>query len=284
MLGRLRMTTQEALQAYNNIAQSVFCKGNKKYKVQDGTFKSATLQKGIKDVVAEKNLGERMSDHTTDADIAKTFVCAIPAVNMAGPRLFRSYQVRENASADCMIWEAARATTAAPTFFKQVVIEDDRGVKEAFLDAGLRFNNPAGIMLTEAHTLFGGGTNLGCLVSIGTGHPGIIGLPKPDAFQKMLPTGLVNVLKDIATDCERTAADLARRFRKSSPRYARFSVSHGIGRISLEEWKRMHEVSTHTKAYMEELVVSERINEVVKILCHSDDAHFPKISLQSACQ
>ena len=284
MLGRLRMTTGDALRTYNEIAGAVFCKANRKPSFKDGAFKATTLEKKIQDLVAAKELGEYMLRENNEADFANTFVCAVPAANMAHPRLFRSYAVRENAGTNCMIWEAARATTAAPTFFKRMTIVDDGGAQEDFLDGGLLFNNPAQLALSEALRIFGGVSKLGCLISIGTGHPGTIGLSQPDAFQKILSTAMVGVLKRIATNCEQTAHELAGRFRQPSNRYFRYSVSHGVGNISLEEWKKMNEVQVHTKAYMEEVEVSGSIDKVVEILCQASELQQSQVSLQSICQ
>ena len=284
MLGRLRMTTGDALRAYNKIARSVFGESNRKQSFKDGSFKATTLEKEIQSLVAEKALGESIMREEDEAGATKTFVCTVPAANMAHPRLFRSYAVRENASTNCKIWEAARATTAAPTFFKRMTIVDDGGAQEDFLDGGLRFNNPAQLVLNEAFTAFGGASKLGCLVSIGTGHPGTIGLSQPDAFQKILPTEMIEVLKQIATNCEQTAHELAERFRQLPNRYFRYSVSHGIGSISLEEWKRMDEVHVHAKAYLAETEVSSSIDRLVEILCRANKAQQSELSLQSICQ
>ena len=283
MLGRLRMTTRDALRAYNEIAESVFCKANRKSSIKDGAFKATTLIKQVQDLVAAKELGEHILSENDKAGSAKAFVCAIPAASMAHPRLFRSYAVRENASTNCKIWEAARATTAAPTFFKRMTIVDDGGAREDFLDGGLRVNNPAQLVLDEALRVFGGASKLGCLVSIGTGHPGTIGLSQPDAFQKILPTEMGGVLKKIATDCEQTAHELAKRFRQAPDRYFRYNVTHGIGKISLEEWKKMDEVQTHTKDYIQEIQVSGSIDKAVEILARGGEAQRPEISLQSIC-
>ena len=219
-----------------------------------------------------------------EAGATKTFVCTVPATNMAHPRLFRSYTVRENASTNCKIWEAARATTAAPTFFKRMTIIDDGGAREDFLDGGLRYNNPAQLVLSEALTVFGGGSKLGCLVSIGTGYSGTMGLSQPDAFQKILPIEMVGVLKQIATNCEQTAYELAKRFLQRPDRYFRYSVSHGIGSVSLEEWKKMDEVQGHTKAYLEGVEVSSSINKLVEILCRASEIQRSELSLQSIYQ
>ncbi|KAL8701275.1 MAG: hypothetical protein Q9201_005000 [Fulgogasparrea decipioides] len=267
MLGRLQMTTKEALRTYNKLAGSVFCKDNRKFSFKDGAFKATTLEKEVQHLVAAKKLGESMLREDDDAGSAKTFVCGVPAANMAHPR----------------IWEAARATTAAPTFFKRITIADDGGAQEDFLDGGLRFNNPAELVLREAMKTFGDASKLGCLVSIGTGHPGTIGLSQPDAFQKIIPTKMVGVLKRIATNCEETAHELAGRFRQSPDRYFRYSVSHGIGSISLEEWEKMNEVQVHTKAYMEEVDVSSSIDKVVEILRRASEGLRPELSLKSIC-
>jgi len=284
MLGRLRMTTRDALGTYNEIAGSVFCKANRKPSFKDGAFKATTLEKQVQDLVGAKELGEYILRENDEAGSTKAFVCAVPAVNMAHPRLFRSYGVRRNASTNCKIWEAARATTAAPTFFKRMTIIDDGGAREDFLDGGLQFNNPTQLVLDEAFAIFGGASKLGCLVSIGTGHPGTIGLSQPDAFQKILPTEMVGVLKRIATNCEQIAHELAGRFRQSPHRYFRYNVAHGVGNISLEEWKKMNEVQTHTKAYMEEVDVSSSIDRAVDILCQASEDRRPELSLQSICQ
>jgi patatin-like phospholipase/acyl hydrolase len=61
------------------------------------------------------------------------------------PVLFRTYQSREM-HLDCKIWEAARATSAAPTFFKRIEI----GREQPFIDGGLGRNNPSRLLLDEA--------------------------------------------------------------------------------------------------------------------------------------
>lgn len=193
MLGRLRMTTDEALKAYHSIASAAFSKDNRKSRFQDGTFKASTLESKIQELIKDRDLGEHMLDTSTDKGRAKAFVCAMPAKNMAHPRRFRTYPVRENASLNCLIWEAARATTAAPTIFKRIGIGEEGRAKEEFIDGGIRCNNPTSQVTEEARAVFGDDSTLGCLISIGTGHPGIIGLSNPDGFQKILPTKLIDV-------------------------------------------------------------------------------------------
>lgn len=186
---------------------------------------------------------------------------------MAQTQLFRSYSVPGYSYTTCEIWEAARATSAAPVIFKPISISGPgEGTKE-FIDAGLRCNNPTREMLEEASLIFGSKRRIGCIVSIGTGHPGAIGLSKPGALQSIVPTDLIAILEKIATDTESTAMAMSRRFETVDNVYFRFNVMHGAGQISFEEWKRMGEVVTHTKAYLQDPSVNKYINAVVALLC-----------------
>jgi predicted acylesterase/phospholipase RssA len=281
MLGRLQMTTGEALRAYNSLARVIFSRDNKKWLGQDGAFKATTLEKKVQEMVSERGLGELMLDTSHQLKKGKAFVCAVPANSMAYTRRFRTYPVRALASANCRIWEAARATTAAPTFFKRIAISEEGQPKEEFIDGGLGCNNPANQVLQEASNIFGNNRPVCCLISIGTGHPGTIGLVKPDTFQKVLPTKLIGVLKKIATNCEETANGLSTRFKDLEKFYYRFNVVHGAEGISLEEWEKMGELTEHTKAYMEEVSVSKAIDEIVHLLRYPRQA---STTLGSVCQ
>lgn len=217
-----------------------------------------------------------MLDPLNHSTKGRAFVCAKPANNMAHVRLFRTYHVRDNASANCRIWEAARATTAAPTFFKRIVIEG-----EEFIDGALGCNNPAAHVLNEAMDVFGIDRPVRCLVSIGTGHRGAVGLAKPDAFQKIMPMNLVHVLKKITTDCEDVSHGLSVRFNALEKFYFRFNVVHGAEGISLEEWNKIGELKEHTKAYMTEVSVSKAINDVVDIICNRREVRLTLGACQS---
>jgi predicted acylesterase/phospholipase RssA len=265
------MTTDEALRAYNSLAGVVFSRDNRKWRHQEGAFKATTLEKKVQELVAEKNLGEHMLDTPNQSDRGKVFVCAMAAMNFAHPRLFRTYRVRELASINCKIWEAARATTATPSFFKRISIAEEGHAKEEFVDASIGCGNPVNQVLEEARTLFGNERTLGCLVSIGTGRRRPMSLGNPDMGQNLLPTKLIGALRDIATDCEETASRLSERFKNTPNLYFRFNVVHGAEGVSPCEWEKMGDLAQHAKAYMADPAVSKAIDEVVKILC--DQSH-----------
>jgi hypothetical protein len=282
MLGRLRMTTEQALKEYNVISEAVFNSGNKKWTLQAGTYKATTLEKQVKRVVADMIRGsdgdELMLDFANQGGMGATyglpslilgdpltafldsFVCAMPKANLAFPRRFRTYKVHTNASTNCKIWEAARATTAAPLVFKDIAISGPGDIKEKFIDAGIGCHNPAREVLDEAKTLFTG-RPVGLLLSIGTSHTGPMGL------DRTLPVQLITLLKNVATDSEATAVSLERELGNLPECYFRFNVTQGAGTIPIDEWKKMGEVLTHTKTYLGDPKVSKSLDSVVKRLC-----------------
>ena len=277
------MSTHEALETYASIAGAIFSSDNKNKIFRDGMFKASTLENNVRSVVAKKLHGQKVKPSHVGGDVGndlmragseestmgKAFVCAMPALDMAYPRRFRTYRVRKHTNTNCAIWEAARATTAAPTFFERIFIGEPGQTKEEFVDPGLGCNNPVTEVMDEARHVFGDHREIGCIVSIGTGHPGPIGLDKPRGFQKMLPTQLINVLKEIATDCESIAAMVERRFRNHPNVYFRLNVAHGAGSIALDEWEKMGHVISHTRAYMQEISVSRSLDSIVEYLTHS---------------
>ncbi len=188
------MTTEEALQSYNKISSTVFSAENRKPFYRDGKFKATTLKKEIQNVVrqAGHNNDQKLLDpdagrnskgnvyipcHFHDVALIHfdSFVCSMTGINLRSPQRFRTYQGLPNQAPDCKIWEAARATTAAPTFFKAIKITGPGGFGPDYVDAGLGFNNPAKEVRDEAKELFGPNRRIGVLVSIGTGHPGLSG-------------------------------------------------------------------------------------------------------------
>jgi len=176
------------------------------------------------------------------------------------PTLFRTYESHETHSA-CKIWEAARATSAAPTFFKRIEI----GRAQPFIDGGLGRNNPSRVVLDEAKALFGA-RHIGCLVSIGTGQVETIGIGKPGFFQQIIPTDVVDTLRAIANDCEDTHESMLRLFEQLPTTYFRLNVEQGMQGIKLSEWERLSKVEAHTAQYLRRKEVDQKLVLLGKII------------------
>jgi predicted acylesterase/phospholipase RssA len=183
------------------------------------------------------------------------------------PVLFRTYQSHEP-HLGCKIWEAARATSAAPTFFKRIEI----GNKQPFIDGGLGCNNPSRLVLEEAEVIFPN-CQIGCLVSIGTGQTGMISIKRPGFLQQIVPTDVIDALKGISTDCEATHEDMLRLFTHSPNTYFRLNVEQGMQAIELSEWEKMAYVEAHTMQYLRRKKVNEKLTLAVNAI------KFPKAQL-----
>jgi len=176
------------------------------------------------------------------------------------PMLFRSYESHET-HPQCKIWEAARATSAAPTFFKRIEI----GRAQPFIDGGVGRNNPSWAVLDEANTLFGA-RPIGCLVSIGTGQVEAAGIGRPGFFQQIVPTDVVDALRAIATDCEDTHEHMLRLFAQLPRTYFRLNVEQGMQGIKLSEWERLSKVEAHTAQYLRRKEVDEKLALLGRII------------------
>jgi patatin-like phospholipase/acyl hydrolase len=174
--------------------------------------------------------------------------------------LFRSYQSQETHSG-CKIWEAARATSAAPTFFKRIEI----GNKQPFIDGGLGCNNPSKLVLKEAQVVFPA-QQIGCLVSIGTGQAEVISIGTPGFFQQIVPTDVIDVLKAISNDCEATHEDMLLLFANSPNIYFRINVEQGMQGIRLSEWVKMANVEAHTMQYLKRKEVGEKLTSMINAI------------------
>ena len=155
------------------------------------------------------------------------------------PTLFRTYDTSDNLK-DCAIWEVARATSAATTFFKSIKCGRD-GVE--FIDAGFGYNNPCEILLREAQSIFAG-AEFGCILSIGTGIGGVVSV-------RGTRKSILNALKAMTTSTQKVAQRMDELYSDGDV-YYRFNVMRGLEDVVLSDWKETSEISAHTRNYLAE--------------------------------
>jgi hypothetical protein len=160
------------------------------------------------------------------------------------------------------IWEAARATSAATSFFDPLIIDG-----KAFADGATGANNPIYQLWAEASSVYRPydswklEDDLKCLISIGTGIPS----------SKPFGPGTREVAKAlmaIATAAETTAEQ----FQRQNPSlvkkgiFFRFNVTQGLEGIGLEEANRLGDIEACTDRYCASASVIQRIESCVEIL------------------
>jgi hypothetical protein len=158
-----------------------------------------------------------------------------------------------------MIWEAARATMANPSIYDSIAI-GMAGQQESFIGGGIGSNNPTAILLEEAGLCFAS-DHVACIISVGSGQSQSIAISK-SRFSKYLRSDLVSAMKNIVTDCERTAQDMERRYRNTPDLYFRFNVEQGMQAIKSGQWEQLGEVATHTQHYIRQIAVDKSLKNV----------------------
>ena len=175
-----------------------------------------------------------------------SFVCTqSKALNT--PVLLRSYTTAESvdglSTTEVKIWEAARATSAASTFFDPIRI----GCQE-FVDGATGRNNPVEAVLAEANSIWKDApSRIQCLVSIGTGKSQF-----RDFGSNLIE--MKRTLVALATETEDTEQRVYRNQKNLgvSGRYFRFNVDRGLEGVVLDEYEKQGDIVTATEAYLED--------------------------------
>ncbi|KAI0894839.1 acyl transferase/acyl hydrolase/lysophospholipase [Annulohypoxylon nitens] len=168
-----------------------------------------------------------------------------------------------NNCTDIKIYEAARATTAAPLYLSP--IEITRGsMTETFIDGAMGCNNPADELVDEATALYGADRAIGCLVSLGTGSMGPLTTGKRTGPRRLVD--LIKNVKRLVTSPERVHVGLRNQIRPDFETYFRFQLPTGAENIGLHEYKRLDELVRLTELYIKQEEVSLEIDKVVNIL------------------
>lgn len=284
LLGRLRLTVPEAIAHYTSLAETIFTARKPFWK--DGRFKASALEDSIKRVVEQTlgNANEKMDAGNGLRTRCKTFVCAVDTkcVNKV-PTLFRSWAPKRDASHNCAIWQAARATTAAPPLFKQIVIGEPTGTK-AYVDGALGCNNPIRCVISEAVTEFGVDRLVGCILSIGTGLHRASALPRPIGYERVVPVALMKVVGRLVTDGEEEAGRMEAQFAHCTPLYHRLNAGPEVGDIPLDAWARLSDVESHTKAYLRGAAARKAVDEIVDALAGTPRVELPLSKLSGSIQ
>ncbi|KAI1105027.1 hypothetical protein F4804DRAFT_305284 [Jackrogersella minutella] len=247
MLGRLRMDVASCIEAYIDMSKDVFSP-RWRTKILGRTFHNIMGNATFDYRVLEDKIRGMVQDRLGDADAAlleerprcKMFVCA--SMSNTETQRLRSYRSRAEEAFNCRIWQAARATSAAPTFFDPITFSN--GCK--FRDGALRDNNPIFELIDEVRIEFPD-REVSCIVSIGTGVPASI----------LVRNGLTSVAKA----CAKIAVDtqnVAQRFEEVycsrgatyRGKYFRYNISKGLEDVRLDEWEKGDIMMSNTKSYL----------------------------------
>lgn len=180
--------------------------------------------------------------------------------------------MKANASDECTIWQAARASFEAPAFSKPIMI-DPSGAETDYVGGKTTYSNPTEIVIEEAVRLFPPETPINCIVSIGTGRSGVGSYRKPAALEYKLSLELPNTSGSITTAENVVASKVASRFQESPDTYFRLNNEYELQNVSLTERNRSDHLHLSTKYYMESAEMKRHVEVLTGILAGSVAGH-----------
>ncbi|KAF5590044.1 calcium-independent phospholipase A2-gamma [Fusarium pseudoanthophilum] len=207
-----------------------------------GRFDTAALQKEIIELIDGRPGESGPESLMLKEDLAcRTFAVSIRKAAPDTAVLLRSYPSLRDTGLRPKIWKAARATSAASSFFDPIQIGK---FGQWFTDGATGFNNPVNQVYEEALQIWADAKdNIQCIVSIGTGEPGV--KPFGDDLK-----GLALTLLSVATQTEETS----KRFAKSHAHitHIRLNVVHGLQGIGLQEYNEIATIKSVTDRYLDD--------------------------------
>jgi uncharacterized protein len=211
-----RYTAAEVLQGYLTVTKDIFAlKGLREHVHSANLFvpkyHNDAFNGALSSMIGEAYLSESVLDVT------------IPAYSLSerDAHLFSSRDAKAHASHDYKLWEVARASSAAPTYFEPHLISNRTGEKSfALIDGGVVANNPG--MCAFADVERHGESQDIVMVSVGTGTA-----KKEFAWPGVQHWGVAQWARPILSllmDASSQAIHFELRHVLGSPRYRRFQV------------------------------------------------------------
>ncbi len=217
--------------------------------ITDERYKSSGVESVLKDFFGESMLAEALTP------------VLVPAyeIGLRTPFFFKSCHAKkpEKANYNFPMWQVARASSAAPTYFEpfKLKLNQEEGADYyTFIDGGVYANNPSMCAFAEAKVMFGSQADI-MLVSIGTGE-----LSRAIPYEEARDWGLINWAKPmlgIVFDGVSNTVDYQLRQLLTDSRYYRIQSSltelgkgmddaseeniHQLkllGQKTIEEWQR----------------------------------------------
>ncbi|KAF7523920.1 hypothetical protein G7054_g11595 [Neopestalotiopsis clavispora] len=222
MLGRLKLKLSVTIETFREISRASFPNDRKKWTL---------LKKGIGGFLYDEEafateIRRVVRSHEANEDLA----------------------LKETLEPKCrVIWEAARATSAAPLLFKPMILERP-GVAQTMYDGALTDNNPIQKLMNECNRL-DKDRKIGCVVSLGTGTKASKGLKGRDHVVK-----LMKLLAQQAINCDDKHLSFIEspegQRLENEQRYFRFSVEKNLDEVEPDQWEEFDAIQEYVNHYL----------------------------------
>ena len=197
----------------------------------------------------ERVLAQYFGDTMLSESLTEILVTSYD-IERRSPFFFRRSRAREREGWDWQMRQAARATSAAPTYFEPVKLQDRNSSEYyALVDGGVFANNPAMCAYAEARTLWPDEEDF-LVVSLGTGE-----LTRSLPYEEVKGWGLalwaqpiLNVVFDGVADTVDYQLRELLASEGDDRRYYRFQTVLDIGKDDMDDASRTNIAALKTKA------------------------------------
>ena len=190
------------------------------------------------------------------------------------PYIFRTYDLPRREGSDyhrnpglaakCTIWEAARATSAAPQYFPPIAIEGN-----TFVDGGFGANNPTLEAFKELTYSDVDSPPEPLVISVGSGFTQHRSSLRKSKLRPQFISRVYSAF-DYTTETEFVHEDMLAFARHRKLEYFRFNVDEGLENILLDSWKvhktdgresfeTISHIASMTTKYLERQDVQEKL-------------------------
>jgi hypothetical protein len=268
------MTCAEAISAWIYLAQDVYSQHNRKH-CSGGGFKGTALSQKMYEVAKRRDMGRIMYQPDQDNSTGKCFILAFERGSRDEPYRILSYKsASPRTGPNCTIEEAARISASDWPFLTMATLTiGDQTVNWVSIQD--IYFNPVNLVFEEALAVFGEDSTVGCVVSLGAGHPGAQGDESPKTLGGLNFSSLRSFANDHAVNAELVDRTMRRRFKFNQHMYFRFNVSHGIESISVDDWKKKDDLKTYTNRYMFDPMVGMRLEELASTIVRGHPSVIP---------
>ncbi|KIM20778.1 hypothetical protein M408DRAFT_30105 [Serendipita vermifera MAFF 305830] len=256
LLAVLEMTADQALETFIDFTSTVFKNAD-----SNPIKQNVRLKQAISDILNKYEIPSdaKLVAPGGPAPGCKLFLPVFDKKNTGSLINLANYVDRRGPPTNLTIAEAMLATCADPPYFSPVKVTKDFSTVE-YIAASHGLSNPIREIIDGAYRAFGGDMPVICLLSIGSGHPGVN--PAPDSSQV---TPHLTFLEGIATDSERTAQAIASQMEKLTL-YHRLSVAYGMEILKYQTWKEPEDIIAQTRTYLGDGEAAKAMNKCINTL------------------
>ncbi|KAH8826706.1 hypothetical protein DL96DRAFT_1709872 [Flagelloscypha sp. PMI_526] len=183
LLGPLRMSISEAIEAYLRIHTTVFASERQIVSIEENTRRLRDALQALIDArLSPTEQESAFSNFDNLVPRCMVVVTALSKAHVEYPTAFRSFRGRRANPPPCSLLEAVLSTLAHPHHFSEVTLKKG-SIPLSFIAADLGHCNPLESLVAEVQDRFKN-RSIALIVSIGTGSPNPINLEGADDFAR----------------------------------------------------------------------------------------------------